>query len=800
MPRVLLAPDKFKGTLTAAEVAGTWRTGIRSRRPDVEIVTVPVADGGRRDARRLRGGRLSPGAGRGGRRRPAPLGRRRYRPPWRRTPSSSSPPWPGWPSSAGAGPADRDQPGRRRGDRGRARRRLPPDRARDRRQRVDRRRARDGAGAWARGCPTRRATTSARAGWARRRPLSSTCGAASGAGRGDGRGRLRRRQPADRSARRRGDVRPAEGRRPGAGAAARRGARPAGPTSSPRPPARIAATSPGRARPAASASLRSPFSARRCGPASRSGARPRRVSPTRWPAPTSSSPARARSTSRRCAARRRRASRPPRGRAGSRWSPSPAGARSTRATLRARRIRRRVHARSTRQRIPDESFTDAGRLLARASGPASPNAWSEPAYDGTTGCSEPGGPSSTTSSAASVVGVTDGRIAPVEPRSTPTSTPLTSSSSAPTRCCCPAWSTRTCTSTSPVAPSGRASTPPPGPPRPAASRRSSTCRSTASRRRRRLAALEVKRERARRQAHVDVGFWGGAVPGNLAELRAAARGRRVRVQVLPRSTPASKSSRRWTARGFAAAMAETARSARCSSCTPRTPAVIVAAPPAARRGLRAASCGLAPGRGRGPRDRPRARRRRRRPAAGCTSCTSRPRRRAAQLRAARQAGVDVTVETCPHYLSFDAAADPRRRDPVQVLPADPRRGPTRTGCGPALADGDIDMVVSDHSPCTGRAQAPGHRRLRAGVGRDRLGAARAWPSSGPRPERGAHARRRRRVGWPAARPTGSGWPTRAGSRSAPTPTWSSSPPTRSSSSTRGACCTEPGVAPTPGDA
>lgn len=46
MPRVVLAPDKFKGTLTAAEVAQHLADGIRARRPDVEIVTVPVADGG----------------------------------------------------------------------------------------------------------------------------------------------------------------------------------------------------------------------------------------------------------------------------------------------------------------------------------------------------------------------------------------------------------------------------------------------------------------------------------------------------------------------------------------------------------------------------------------------------------------------------------------------------------------------------------------------------------------------------------------------------------------------------------
>ena len=46
MPRVLLAPDKFKGTLTAAAVADHLAAGIRSVRPDVEIVVVPVSDGG----------------------------------------------------------------------------------------------------------------------------------------------------------------------------------------------------------------------------------------------------------------------------------------------------------------------------------------------------------------------------------------------------------------------------------------------------------------------------------------------------------------------------------------------------------------------------------------------------------------------------------------------------------------------------------------------------------------------------------------------------------------------------------
>ncbi|WP_424534695.1 glycerate kinase [Sphaerisporangium viridialbum] len=43
---VLVAPDKFKGSLSAVEVAGSVAAGLRAARPDVAVVTMPVADGG----------------------------------------------------------------------------------------------------------------------------------------------------------------------------------------------------------------------------------------------------------------------------------------------------------------------------------------------------------------------------------------------------------------------------------------------------------------------------------------------------------------------------------------------------------------------------------------------------------------------------------------------------------------------------------------------------------------------------------------------------------------------------------
>jgi glycerate 2-kinase len=44
--RVLIAADKFKGSLTAAEVADRVAAGLRRAVPDVEVESVPVADGG----------------------------------------------------------------------------------------------------------------------------------------------------------------------------------------------------------------------------------------------------------------------------------------------------------------------------------------------------------------------------------------------------------------------------------------------------------------------------------------------------------------------------------------------------------------------------------------------------------------------------------------------------------------------------------------------------------------------------------------------------------------------------------
>jgi glycerate kinase len=45
-PKVLLAPDKFKGCLTAVAVADALAAGLLRERPGLEVVRLPVADGG----------------------------------------------------------------------------------------------------------------------------------------------------------------------------------------------------------------------------------------------------------------------------------------------------------------------------------------------------------------------------------------------------------------------------------------------------------------------------------------------------------------------------------------------------------------------------------------------------------------------------------------------------------------------------------------------------------------------------------------------------------------------------------
>ena len=74
--------------------------------------------------------------------------------------------------------------------------------------------------------------------------------------------------------------------------------------------------------------------------------------------------------------------------------------------------------------------------------------------------------------------------------------------------------------------------------------------------------------------------------------------------------------------------------------------------------------------------------------------------------AARDMGTDVTVETCPHYLTFDEADVARKGAALKCAPP-VRDARNRDGLWRALLDGKIDFVASDHSPCPSDLKASG---------------------------------------------------------------------------------------------
>lgn len=65
---------------------------------------------------------------------------------------------------------------------------------------------------------------------------------------------------------------------------------------------------------------------------------------------------------------------------------------------------------------------------------------------------------------------------------------------------------------------------------------------------------------------------------------------------------------------------------------------------------------------------------------------------------ARGRGLDVTVETCPHYLTL-SAADLDRKGAVAKCSPPLRDASEREKLWRVIAEGRIDMISSDHSPC-----------------------------------------------------------------------------------------------------
>jgi allantoinase len=82
---------------------------------------------------------------------------------------------------------------------------------------------------------------------------------------------------------------------------------------------------------------------------------------------------------------------------------------------------------------------------------------------------------------------------------------------------------------------------------------------------------------------------------------------------------------------------------------------------------------------------------------------------------ARQAGTDVTVETCAHYLAFDET-DIAALGPLLKCAPPIRDAANRDALWEALLGGRIDLVASDHSPCLAADKEKGRADIFAAWG------------------------------------------------------------------------------------
>ncbi|MGI8547967.1 MAG: allantoinase AllB [Gemmatimonadaceae bacterium] len=109
------------------------------------------------------------------------------------------------------------------------------------------------------------------------------------------------------------------------------------------------------------------------------------------------------------------------------------------------------------------------------------------------------------------------------------------------------------------------------------------------------------------------------------------------------------------------------------------------------------------------------------------------------VRAARARGLPITVETCPHYLTFAAEEIPDGATEYKCAPPI-RDAAERDTLWRALIDGEIDLVASDHSPSPPAMKQTGGDFFAAwgGIASLQLALAAVWTGArarGVRPER-----------------------------------------------------------------
>jgi allantoinase len=211
------------------------------------------------------------------------------------------------------------------------------------------------------------------------------------------------------------------------------------------------------------------------------------------------------------------------------------------------------------------------------------------------------------------------------------------------------------------------------------------------------AALAQKRRAADGQCHVDVGFWGGAVPGNLDELpglhAAGVLGFKCfladsGVPEFDRLDPEGLDAALATVNAVFLVHAEDPEALTSAAPSRRYADFLASRPRLAED--RAVAVAIDAAR----------RARARVHVLHLSSMDALP-----LLRAARADGVRVSAETCPHYLALvaeevaDGATEFKCCPPI-------REAVNREALWEGLRSGAIDCVVSDHSPCPPELKRP----------------------------------------------------------------------------------------------
>ncbi|GAA3245002.1 allantoinase AllB [Dactylosporangium siamense] len=206
-----------------------------------------------------------------------------------------------------------------------------------------------------------------------------------------------------------------------------------------------------------------------------------------------------------------------------------------------------------------------------------------------------------------------------------------------------------------------------------------------------VAALREKQAAATGQCFVDVGFWGGAIPGNAGDLPALHDAGVFGFKSflvdsgVPEFPPLDRAG---LAAAFAAVdalfivHAEDPAQLRDAAASRAYADFLASRPPAAE--VTAVGTALAVAEAANARVH----------ILHLSAADALP-----LLRAAAAGGVRVSAETCPHYLTLDGLAVPDGATEFKCCP--PIRDPAnQDGLWAGLADGTISVIVSDHSPST----------------------------------------------------------------------------------------------------